>query len=119
MSTKKQRVSLCVCVCVCVCVCGWVRSLDHPKVRPFCLLWPSAPALACCAFITGAGVLPQRRGFSYMCTTWLPVAPVVGAAPLCLCLVPRWHRVRCDVRVVCWVDACTAVWLGVCRLWVV
>ena len=39
--------------------------------------------------------------------------PVVGAAPLCLCLVPRWHIVRCDVRVVCWLDAFTAVWSGV------
>ena len=48
-----------------------------------------------------------------MCTAWLPVVPVVGAAPLCLCLVPLWHRVRCDVRVVCWVDAFTAVWSGI------
>ena len=47
-----------------------------------------------------------------MCTTWVPVVPVVGAAPLCLCLVPLWHRVRCDVRVVCWFDASTAAWLG-------
>ena len=47
-----------------------------------------------------------------MCTAWLPVVPVVGAAPLCLCLVPRWNRVRCDVRVVCWLDAFTAAWSG-------
>ena len=40
----------------------------------------------------------------------LPVVPVVGAAPLCLCLVPRWRRVRCDVRVVCSLDAFTAAW---------
>ena len=48
-----------------------------------------------------------------MCTAWLPVVPVVAAAPLCLCLVPRWHKARCDVRVVCWLDAFTAAWSGI------
>ena len=103
---------------VCVCVC-WVRGQEHPRVRPFCLLRPSALALACRGFITGAGGLPRRRGFSCMCTAWLPAVPVVGDAPLCLCLVPRWRRVRCDVKVVCWLDACTAAWSGVCCLWLV
>ena len=102
-----------MCVCVCVCVCGWCRGLDRPRVHPLFLLQPSAPALACWGFITGAGWLPRRLGFSCMCTAWLPVVPVVGAAPLCLCLVPRWHRVRCDVRVVCWLDASTAAWSGI------
>ena len=46
-----------------------------------------------------------------------PVAPTVGAVPLYLCLVPRQHRVRYDVCVVCWLDACAAAWLGDCRLW--
>ena len=31
-----------------------------------------------------SGGLPRRLGFSFMCTTLLPVVPVVGAAPLCL-----------------------------------
>ena len=43
-----------------VCVCGWVRGLDRLRVRPFCLLRPSAPALACRGFITGAGGLPRQ-----------------------------------------------------------
>ena len=45
---------------------------------------------------TESEMLHRRLGFSCMCTAWLPVVPVVGAAPLCLCLVPRWHRVRCE-----------------------
>ena len=60
---------------VCVCMCGWVRGLDRPRVRPFCLLQPSAPALTCRDFIMGAGRLPRRLGFSCMCTAWLPVVP--------------------------------------------
>ena len=28
-----------------VCVCGRFRGLDYPRVRPFCLLRPSAPGL--------------------------------------------------------------------------
>ena len=56
---------------------------------------------------------PRRLGFSCMCTSWLPVVPVVGAAPLCLCLVPLWHRVRCDVIMVCWLDAFTTAWSGI------
>ena len=63
--------------------------------------------------LTGARGLPRRLGLSYMCTAWLPVVPVVGAVPLCLCLALRWHRVRCDVRVVCWLDAVTAAWSGI------
>ena len=46
-------------------------------------------------FLTGAGGLPRRLGFSYMCVARVPVAPAVGAVPLCLRLVPRWHRGRC------------------------
>ena len=58
---------------------------------------------------------PRRLGFSCMCAARVPVAPAVGAVPLCL--APRWHRVRCDLSVVCWLDACTAAWLWDCRLW--
>ena len=43
------------------------------------------------------GGLTQRLSFSCMCAVRVPVAPAVGAVPLCL--VRRWHRGRCDVRV--------------------
>ena len=48
-----------------------------------------------------------------MSTAWVPVVPAVGEAPQCLCLVPRWRRVRFDVRVLCWLDAVTAAWSGI------
>ena len=76
-------------------------ALDRLRFRPFCLLRPSALALLCLGFITGAGGLPRRLDFSHMCPAWVPVAPAVGAVSLCLCMVPRWHRVRCDVLVRC------------------
>ena len=95
-------------MCVCVCVAGFGVWTVPESVR-----FVSAPALACRGFITGAWGLPRCLGFSCMCTAWLPVVPVVGAAPLCLCLVPRWRRVLCDVRVVCWFDAFTAAWSGI------
>ena len=60
-----------------------------------------------------------KLGFSCMGAARVPVAPAVGVVPLCLRLVPRWHRRRCDVPVVCWLDACTAGWLGYCRFWLV
>ena len=40
--------------------------------------------------------------FRCMCAAHVSVAPAVGAVPLCLWLVPRWHRLRCDVCLVCW-----------------
>ena len=43
-----------------VCVCGCVRSLDHRRGRLLCLLRPSASALVCRGFITGAGGLYVR-----------------------------------------------------------
>ena len=102
-------------ICTYVCVCGWVRGLDR-------LSWPSTSALACRGFIRGGG-LRRRLGFSCRCTAWLHVVPGVSAAHLCLYLVRRWHRVRCDVRVVCWLNAFTAACLGIgqgdCRLWLV
>ena len=51
-----------------------------------------------------------------MCPEQVPVAPTVGAVLPCLCLVPCWHRVRCDACVVFQLDACTAAWLGGCCL---
>ena len=95
-------------------VCVWLSSESGPSQSPS-VLSVTAPARR--RWRVGAssralGGFPRRRGFSCMCTTWLPVVPVVGATPLCLCMVPRWHRVRCDVRVVCWLDAFTAAWLG-------
>ena len=100
------------CVCVCVCVVGFgvwtvpesVRFVCYSSARRHWRIGASS---------LGAEGLPRRLGFSCMCTAWLPVVPVVGAAPLCLCLVPRWRRVLCDVRVVCWFDAFTAAWSGI------
>ena len=70
-------------MCVCVCVIGfgvWTASVS------VCLIAPALPRLG---FLTGAGGLPRRLSFGFMCTAWLPVVPVVGVAPLCLYLVPR------------------------------
>ena len=73
--------------------------------------------MRCLGVISGAGGLPQHSHFSCACAALVPVAPAVGAVLLYLWLVPRWHRVPCDVRVACWLDACTAAWLGLCCLW--
>ena len=100
-------------------VCDWVRGVDRLSFRPSCVSRPSAPALSRLGFRTGAGGLPRRHGFSCMCAARVPVAPAVGVVPLCLCLVPLWHRRRFDVSVVCWLDACTAAWLEDYRLWLV
>ena len=100
-------------MCVCVCVCDWARGVDRFSFCLSCLVRPSVP---CLGFLKGAGGVPRRLGFSCVCAARVPVAPAVGAVPLCLCLVPLWHRVRCDVSVVCWLDAFTAAWLGDCRL---
>ena len=67
------------------------------------LFVPSQNAGALClGFIGGAGGLPRRLSFSCMCAARVPVAPAVGAVLLCFWLVPRWHRVQCDLCVVCW-----------------
>ena len=84
----------------------WLGSESGPSQSPSVLsITAQGAGTACRGFIMGAGGLPLRHGFSCMCTTWVPFVPAVGAAPVCLCLVPRWHWVRCDVRVVCWLDA--------------
>ena len=65
-------------------VCDWVRGLDRLSFRlSCCLLRPSAPALPCLGFITGAGGLPQRLVFSCMCaardpdvSAWVPCPSV-------------------------------------------
>ena len=105
--------------CLCVYVCDQVRGVDRLSFCLSCLLRPSVPALPRLGFLTGAGGLPRRLGFSCMCAARVPVAPAVGAVPLCLCLVPLWHRGRCDVSVVCWLYACTAAWSGYYLLWLV
>ena len=95
-----------------VCVWGWVRGLDRPRARPFCLLWPSVPGSR-----VGASSRAPRFQLYVHCVA--PCRAPGGRRAPCLCLVPRWHRVRCDVSVVCWFDAFTAACLGVCRLWLV
>ena len=94
-----------------VCVIGF-GSWDRLNFRPSCLLRPSAGAAVTGLHHGRRGVAPAPR--FQLC---VPVAPAVGAVPLCLCLVPQWHRGWCDVSVVCWFDVCTAAWLGDCRSW--
>ena len=87
---------------MCVYVCVRVGSGFGPSQFPSCLLRPSAPALPCLGFFTGAGGLPRHLSFSCMCAVWVLVAPAVCAVRLCLRLVTRWHRVRCEcVRCMC------------------
>ena len=68
--------------------------LNRLSFRLSCLLRPSAPPRL--GFQMGAGVWSWLLGFSCICAARVPVAPAVGAVPLCL--VPRWHRGRCDVH---------------------
>ena len=63
-------------------MCDWIRGVDRLSFRLSCLLRPSAAALPCLGLITGAGGLPQRLGFSCMCTARVPVAPVSVAGAL-------------------------------------
>ena len=86
--------------------------MDRLSFRLSCLLRLDAPALLRLGFRTGTGGLPRCLRFSFMCAARVPVAPAVGAVPLCLCLVPLRHRGWCAVSVVCWLDACTPAWLG-------
>ena len=84
-----------------MCLIGF-GGMDGLSFRPFRLLRRSALALACLGFITGARGLRRRLSIGCICAAWVPVAPAMGAAPLNLCLVPRWHRMQCDASVVCW-----------------
>ena len=77
------------------CVCEYAQGLDRLKLRMFCLFRPSTPALWCLGFITGAGGLPWC--LSCICAERVPVAPTLDAVPLCMWLVPRWHRMQCYV----------------------
>ena len=43
---------------------------------------------------------PGRLDLSCVCAARVPVSPAVGAVLPSLWLVPSWHRVQCDVRVV-------------------
>ena len=95
-----------------VCVCVLVPHISD-SVRFFRLLCPGALTLRSLDMISGAEVLPWRLTFSYVCAERVPLAPAVGAVLPHLCLVPWRHRARCDVSVVCWLDACTAAWLEI------
>ena len=87
---------------VCVIVFGvWTIYVLRLRFRSLSLSCPSAPALRCLRFITGAGELPRCFDFSFVCAAQVPVAPAVGALLPCMWLVPRWHRVRGDACVVC------------------
>ena len=78
---------------------GLVGGVDRLSFRLSCFLRPSAQVLSRLGFLPGAGELPRRLGFSCICAARVTVAPAVGAVPLCL--VPRWHKGRCYVSVVC------------------
>ena len=83
-------------------MCVFVIGVGVLTVSIFiCIVCYSVPALPRPGFLTGAGGLPPRLGFSCMCAARVPVSPAVGAVPLCLYLVPRWHRGRCGVLVRC------------------
>ena len=73
--------------------------MNRLSFRLSCMLRPNAPVLPCLGLLTGAGGLPLRLGFSCKCAARVPVAPAVGAVPLCQCLVPQRYRGRCDVSV--------------------
>ena len=94
--------------------CVWLGSGFGTPQFPFFLFMMAQRAGAAVS-----GLHHGRLGFNCTCAARVPVAPAVGAVPLCLCQVPQWHRVRCDVSVVCWLDACTAAWLGDCLSWLV
>ena len=96
-SQRAQKLSThfsqCVCVYVCVCsgiVLG-VWSISD-SVR-FVLSQRAGTAVS--------GLNYGCRGFSCLCATRVPDALAVGAVLLCLWMVPRWHRVRCDVLFRC------------------
>ena len=102
-------------ICMCVCVCDWGRGVDRLNFHLYCLLQRAGAA--------ASGLPHRRRGvapaprFQLYVRCAGPCHASGGCRAPFYALVPRWHRVRCDVRVVCWLDACTAAWLGDCRLW--
>ena len=72
----------------------YTKSAAGSSIRFFCF---------CIRFVCYVPVRSQAPGVapavSVVCAARFPVAPAVGVVPLCLCLVRRWHRVRCDVSV--------------------
>ena len=83
-------------------MCVWVLGLEHLRLRAFCFLCPTAPALQCLGVTPGAGGLPRCLDFSCVCAARVPVVPAVDAMLQFLWLVPWWHRVQCDVCVESW-----------------
>ena len=66
--------------------------------------------------LSGAGKLPRRLVFSYVCAGLVPVAPAVGIVLAYLRLVHWWRMVWVDVCVVTSSAACIATLLGGCFL---
>ena len=62
--------------------------------------------------LSGARGLSWRLASGFVWAWPVLVAPLVGAVPLCLFLVPWWLRLRCDACVVSFFDACTAPYFG-------
>ena len=97
-----------------VCVCVWLGSGSVPSQVPSVFIcygparrrWrvgASSRALRGCPGASASVVCALRGSLS--CTWWVP-RPCVSV----WCL---WHMVRCDVRVVCWLDDFTAAWSGI------
>ena len=70
--------------------------------------------IACLLHLFTLEGLPRRLSFSCVSAAQVPVASAVGALLPCL-----WQRMRCDVCVVSWLDACAAAWLGGYCSWLV
>ena len=90
-----------------VCVIGFgvstvsdsVRFVCYGPARRRCHVWASLQALGGCLGASVSVVYALRGSLSR--PRWVP-RPCVW-----------WHRLRCDVSVVCWLDAYTAAWLGI------
>ena len=74
----------------------------------------SCAAVSGCDFGRRGVALAPRFQLCVRCAVF--IAPAVGTVLAYLCLVPWWHRVRCDACVVSLFDACISPWLGGCFL---
>ena len=94
-------------------MCVWLGSGSGPSQIPSVLSVTAQRAgTGVSALYHGrGGVAPAPRFRIYVHC----VAPcrAHGGCHAPVSLLPRWHRGRCDVRVMCWLDAFTAAWSGI------
>ena len=95
---------------MCGCVCNWVQGLERLSFCLSCLLWRSAGAAVSGLPHGLGGVAPAPRFQLYMRCTGPCRARGGCRAPVSGASVAQ----RCDVSVLCWLEACTAAWLAVC-----